>query len=133
MEGPDDAECEYENDLYDIMLHGQNTMALVAPVEECPGKLAMYDRLIAFYLRAFHHHWPILHEESIRSRRVPQVLLKTVVTIGLYLIGNAEAKKMATDTLERFLHNSGNTLVSIRQVAARYHVDQAISANQRIP
>ncbi|KAH8736740.1 hypothetical protein BGZ61DRAFT_1934 [Ilyonectria robusta] len=112
MEGPDDAECEYENDLYDLMLHGQNTMALVAPVAECPGKLAMYDRLIAFYLRTFHHHWPILHEESIRSRRVPQVLLKTVVTIGLYLIGNAEAKKMATDTLERFLHNSGNTLAS---------------------
>ena len=136
MEYPEELECEGISDrydLYNLTPHVQNSMALVAPAAECPGKLAMYDQLIAVYFDKFHHHWPILHEEIIRSRRVPQVLLKTVVTIGLYLTGNAELKKMAKDTLERFLHHSGNTLVSTKQMVARSHVDQAISANRRVP
>ncbi|KAM5343482.1 hypothetical protein ACJ41O_012019 [Fusarium nematophilum] len=72
----------------------------------------MYDRLIAVYFEKFHHHWPIVHEKSIRSRRVPEVLVKTVVTIGLCLTENTEAENMAKRTLEGFLHQSGNTLAT---------------------
>ncbi|KAG7113713.1 putative transcriptional regulatory protein PB1A11.04c like [Verticillium longisporum] len=69
---------------------GQQSMALSAPKAECPGK-----RLI-----------------------VPQVLLRTVVTVGLHLSDNLEAKALANSTLERFLEQSGILLASMESQAA---------------
>ncbi|KAM5368686.1 hypothetical protein ACJZ2D_009352 [Fusarium nematophilum] len=108
----EDAECFDEDDPCNLTHDEQHSTALTAPAPECPGKLAMYDRLIAVYFEKFHHHWPIVHEKSIRSRRVPEVLVKTVVTIGLCLTENTEAENMAKRTLEGFLHQSGNTLAT---------------------
>ncbi|KAH7110267.1 hypothetical protein EDB81DRAFT_832178 [Dactylonectria macrodidyma] len=111
-ESRDGPECYSEDDPCGLTHREQDSMALTAPASECPGKLAMYDRLIAVYFDKFHQHWPIVHEKSIRLRRAPQVLVKTVVTIGLYLTENVEAKNMAEGTLESYLHQSGNTLAS---------------------
>ncbi|CRK17037.1 hypothetical protein BN1723_017507, partial [Verticillium longisporum] len=86
---------------------GQQSMALSAPKAECPGKRLMYDKLLAIYFDKFHHHWPIIHRELTLSRSVPQVLLRTVVTVGLHLSDNLEAKALANSTLERFLEQSG--------------------------
>ncbi|KAM0077313.1 hypothetical protein ACKRZS_010617 [Fusarium odoratissimum] len=104
----EDSECVNEDDPCDLT----NSTALTAPASECPGKLAMYDKLIAVYFEKFHHHWPIVHEKSIRLRNAPQVLVKTVVTIGLYLTENTEAQNLAKRTLESFLHQSGNALAT---------------------
>ncbi|EXL41437.1 hypothetical protein FOCG_16244 [Fusarium oxysporum f. sp. radicis-lycopersici 26381] len=108
----EDSECVDEDDPCGLTNDEQHSMALTAPAPECPGKVAMYDKLIAVYFEKFHHHWPIVHEKSIRLRNVPQVLVKTVVTIGLYLTGNTEAQNMAKKTLEGFLHQSGNALAA---------------------
>lgn len=109
----EDSECVDEDDPCGLTNDEQHSTALTAPAPECPGKLAMYDKLIAVYFEKFHHHWPIVHEKSIRLRNAPQVLVKTVVTIGLYLTDNIEAQNMAKKTLEGFLHQSGNALVSL--------------------
>ncbi|KAJ4125655.1 hypothetical protein NW765_001429 [Fusarium oxysporum] len=108
----EESECVDEDDPCGLTNDEQHSTALTAPAPECPGKVAMYDKLIAVYFEKFHHHWPIVHEKSIRLRNVPQVLVKTVVTIGLYLTGNTEAQNMAKKTLEGFLHQSGNALAA---------------------
>ncbi|KAG7152441.1 putative transcriptional regulatory protein PB1A11.04c like [Verticillium longisporum] len=108
LESSDNYECGGPED--------QQSMALSDPNAECPGKRLMYDKLLAIYFDKFHHHWPIIHRELTLSRSVPQVLLRTVVTVGLHLSGNLEAKALANSTLERFLEQSGTTLVSIDQL-----------------
>ncbi|TVY59986.1 hypothetical protein Focb16_v003200 [Fusarium oxysporum f. sp. cubense] len=112
----EDSECVNQDDPCGLTNDGQHSMALTAPASECPGKLAMYDKLIAVYFDKFHHHWPIVHEKSIRLRNAPQVLVKTVVTIGLYLTENTEAQNLARKTLESFLHQSGNALATFMTV-----------------
>ncbi|KAH6701087.1 hypothetical protein EV126DRAFT_421364 [Verticillium dahliae] len=110
LESSDNYECGGPED--------QQSMALSDPNAECPGKRLMYDKLLAIYFDKFHHHWPIVHRELTLSRSVPQVLLRTVVTVGLHLSGNLEAKALADSTLERFLEQSGTTLASVESQAA---------------
>ncbi|KAH7367904.1 hypothetical protein B0T11DRAFT_316228 [Plectosphaerella cucumerina] len=91
----------------------ESPMDLTAPDADCPGQLAAYEQLMDVYFDKFHHHWPIVHEKSIRLRQGPKILIKTVVTIGLYMTGNEEGKMMAKRILEGFLHKSGELLSSL--------------------
>jgi hypothetical protein len=92
----------------------ESPMDLTAPDADCPGQLAAYEQLMDVYFDKFHHHWPIVHEKSIRLRQGPKILIKTVVTIGLYMTGNEEGKMMAKRILEGFLHKSGELLVGLQ-------------------
>ncbi|KAL2007887.1 hypothetical protein VTN00DRAFT_7869 [Thermoascus crustaceus] len=49
----------------------------------------------SLYFAHFHPQWPFLHEQSFRHKHDPPVLVLAVVMIGLWVTGEARARRLA--------------------------------------
>ncbi|KAL1884664.1 hypothetical protein Plec18167_002256 [Paecilomyces lecythidis] len=50
---------------------------------------------INLYLVHFNHHWPFIHEGSFQYREEPTVLVLALVMVGLWITGEAKARRQA--------------------------------------
>lgn len=73
---------------------------------------------IDLYLVHFNHHWPFIHEGSFQYREEPTVLVLALVMVGLWITGEARARRQAWK-----IHDRLHTLLKEQMVS--WHLSSA--------
>ena len=76
------------------------------------------EQLKQLYFSDFHPHWPFLHRDTNPQ---PDILMNTVMIAGLWMVGTAQAKRLAEEHHDRLSSLVCKKLVSGRSSAQPSH------------
>ncbi|EFQ25971.1 uncharacterized protein GLRG_01115 [Colletotrichum graminicola M1.001] len=65
------------------------------------------------YFEHFHPQWPLLHRGLYETTKQPRLLVRAVVTVGLWFDGSSKSKDLSIKLHDHLLIETGNKLVSL--------------------
>ncbi|OHW99496.1 early growth response protein 1 Is a zinc-finger protein [Colletotrichum incanum] len=90
-----------------------DTLDFSTPGSQCILDEGMRLQLESIYFEQFHPHWPLLHREVYAKTAQPKLLMRAVVTVGLWFAGSPEFKNLAIKFHDHLLVETGNKLFDL--------------------
>ncbi|KAK1983679.1 hypothetical protein LZ30DRAFT_713764 [Colletotrichum cereale] len=73
----------------------------------------MILQLQRIYFEQFHPQWPLLHRELYETTAQPPLLIRAVLTVGLWFAGSPQSKALSIKFHEHLLIETGNKLLDL--------------------
>ncbi|WQF89890.1 hypothetical protein CDEST_14904 [Colletotrichum destructivum] len=94
-----------------------DTLDFSIPGSRCILDEGMKLQLQRVYFEHFHPLWPLLHREVYETTAQPNLLMRSVLTVGLWFSGSPGSRNLAIKFHDHLLIETGNKLLELLELS----------------